>query len=221
MVPTMIEIRKQPLAELVASIISMILGSIRAHGLRGLKDLPMMIMFAFQLRAMAREFDELMAAFKAGTLPPVPTAPEPAPLEWQAECAQLPATPRVAARSNPGNRHRQPRAVQPVAPAEDVGNDLPRVPRTARMPRRCRRMLAVVLPLGVFAPRLRYLLPSPRDRPARKIRFAPAGIRLSNSLRYRNKIYGSATGIPRTSPLPSPSPRACRSAEDAARTGQV
>jgi hypothetical protein len=103
----MTEIRKHPLAELVASIISVILGSIRARGLRGrglrgLKDLPMMIMFAFQLRAMAREFDALFAAFKAGTLPPVPPAPEPEPV-W---LDPLPASVRPAAAPRPAARPR-------------------------------------------------------------------------------------------------------------------
>src|SRR5580704_11283256 len=125
--------RPQDLAEAVAGIVSMIiemmLGLLRARGLRGLLELPAHFRLALELRRMAKDFADLFAAFKAGTLPVPPAAPEPAAQVWPAEPAQSPVTPRVAMRPDPANRHRQP-AARPSAPAEAAGADRPRAPRT-------------------------------------------------------------------------------------------
>ena len=76
--------RTQDLTEAFAHIIKMMLASIRAQGLRGLIHLPMLIRFGLELRRVGREFAALMAAFKAGTLPPPPPAPPLAPWITQA-----------------------------------------------------------------------------------------------------------------------------------------
>ena len=62
----------------------MILGLLRAQGLRGLLQLPTLWLVSRELRRMAAQFCSLLDAFRAGTLPPAPpyTAPparEPAP----------------------------------------------------------------------------------------------------------------------------------------------
>jgi hypothetical protein len=63
------------LTEAFASIIAMMLRMIRAHGVRGLIHLPMLLLFALQLCRIGKEFAALVAAFEAGTLPLPPRAP--------------------------------------------------------------------------------------------------------------------------------------------------
>src|SRR5271156_921850 len=105
--------RTQDLREAFASIISMILGLLRAHGLRGLLPLPTLWMVAREIRRIGEELVALYDAFKAGTLPPVPApAPWPAPQQPQAAPTQPPATPRASARPA-ALRVRRPRP-QPV-----------------------------------------------------------------------------------------------------------
>jgi hypothetical protein len=117
------ETRTPPLAVFVASIIEMMLASIRARGLRGLKDLPMVWLVARRLRRFGREFAALMAAFKAGTLPP--PAPWTAPPDQEAASAQSPEPPRPVVRPDPGNRDRQQPAPRAAAPAEAAAADRP------------------------------------------------------------------------------------------------
>ena len=87
----------QDLREAVASIISMMLGLLRAQGWRGLLHLPEIVMGTVfpPLRSIGKRFAALMDAYAAGILPVAPpftTAPDP-----QAAPAQPPATPRVRA----------------------------------------------------------------------------------------------------------------------------
>jgi len=122
--------RTQDLTEAFAHIIKMMLASIRAQGLRGLIHLPMLIRFGLELRRVGREFAALMAAFKAGTLPPPPPAPPPAPWtdppDQEAACACSPGAPRPAARPDPAARDRQRLAERPSLPAADAEPDRPR-----------------------------------------------------------------------------------------------
>src|SRR5580704_8977304 len=104
------EPRKQHLSEAVAGLIStivkMMLGLLRARGLRGLLELPALFRFVRDLRRLAEEFATLFAAFKAGTLPlplaapaslPVPESlPVPASLPVQ-ESPRPAAAPRARA----------------------------------------------------------------------------------------------------------------------------
>jgi len=113
------DIRTQDLGEAFNSIISMMLAMLRARGLRGLLDLPNMIISAIYLRRLGREFAALVASFKAGTPPPVAPASAPWP-QLQAAPAQ-PALAVAATRAQPRLAPRAPRArarsaaPQPVA----------------------------------------------------------------------------------------------------------
>ena len=93
----------QRLTEAFASIISMMLGMIRAQGWRSLLNLPELWLTARQLRRFGEEFAALMATlmadFKAGRL--VPPAPSAVPPEQEATYAALPESPRPAARARP------------------------------------------------------------------------------------------------------------------------
>src|ERR1700691_5989757 len=92
----------QDLREAFASLISMMLGLLRAHGLRGLIHLPAMWLAAREIRRLGEELTAPYDASKAGTLPPVPPpsiAPHP------------PATPCASARAAT-LRHRRPRPSQ-------------------------------------------------------------------------------------------------------------
>jgi hypothetical protein len=133
--------RPQDLAEAVAGMVSMIIGTmlglLRARGLRGLLELPAHFRLALELRRMAKDFVALFEAFRNRTLPPLPPAPAPAPQEWQPAPAQPPATPRVAARPAPATRRRQP-PVRQSAPCEAAAVGAAR-PRAPRMPPACRR----------------------------------------------------------------------------------
>ena len=106
----------QDLREAFASIIPMILGLLRAHGVRGLIHLPMLWMISRELRRIAREFTDMFAAWQSGTLsPPATPAPLPAPQQRPAPSAQPVAMPRVPAR--PASRSPRRRSSQP-APAK-------------------------------------------------------------------------------------------------------
>ena len=102
---------RKPLSEafagLIAMIIAMIPGLLRARGLRGLLELPTHLRLALELRRMAEEFVALFAAFQAGTLPPLPPATTPA--ERQDTHAQS-ADPARPAKATRPYRARQPRA---------------------------------------------------------------------------------------------------------------
>jgi hypothetical protein len=94
--------RTQDLREAFSSIITMMLGLLRAQGLRGLLQLPTLWLVSREMRRLADAFCELFAAFQAGTLPPA--APVPAPQPRQSAPARAPAPARPAAA-----RHRRPR----------------------------------------------------------------------------------------------------------------
>jgi hypothetical protein len=68
----------QDLGEAFASIISMMLGVLRAQGLRGLIHLPEIVLVVFLLRSISKRFAALMAAHAAGTLL-LPATPAPSP----------------------------------------------------------------------------------------------------------------------------------------------
>ena len=76
--------RNQDLREAFSSIISMILGLLHAHGLRGLLHLRTIWLFSRELRRLADEFVALFEAFQAGTLPlpAPPIAARKPPFDW-------------------------------------------------------------------------------------------------------------------------------------------
>src|SRR5580704_2279701 len=123
--------RKQHLSEavsgLISKIVGMMLGLLRARGLRGLLELPALFRFVFELRRLSQEFVTLFAAFKAGTRTPVAPAPEAAP-----EPAHPSAAPRRA--QHPRARTRAPRARRAR-------------PRIACIPRPCFGTPAPIAPL--------------------------------------------------------------------------
>src|ERR1700685_1477322 len=104
----------QDLREAFASIISMMLGLLRAQGLRGLLHLPEIVLVVFLLRSIGKRFAALMDAHAAAALPVASLAPGAAPPYGPAACSRRAATPRPAARPA-APRHRRPRS-QP-APA--------------------------------------------------------------------------------------------------------
>ena len=69
--------KPQDLREAFASLISMMLGLLRAQGLRGLMYLPAMWRAAREIRRLGEEFVALYAAWQAGTLPPPRAPPRP------------------------------------------------------------------------------------------------------------------------------------------------
>jgi len=164
--------RTQDLSEAFASIIKMMLVAIRAQGLRSLKHLPMLIMVALELRRVGKEFAAIMAAFRAGTLPPPHPAPAPwcAPPDEEAACACSSGAPRPTARPDPAAGDRQRLAERPSPPAADAEPDRVRAAdgacsaaalphaggQAAVRPRPSRRTpdpFAVLgLPAGVIAP---------------------------------------------------------------------
>src|SRR5580693_7108714 len=100
--------RIQDLTEAFASIISVMLGLLRAHGVRGLIHLPAVWIATREIKRIAEAFTELFAAWSAGLLDAT-AAPRTAPQTGQAARPQPAATPRVAApRSAP--RYRRPHA---------------------------------------------------------------------------------------------------------------
>jgi hypothetical protein len=107
------EPRKHTLSEAVAGMVSMIieimLGLLRARGLRGLLELPAYFRLALELRRMGEDFTALFEAFKAGTLPPPP--PEPVdswPLQESA-CPRAPAKPSASVRARAPSHAAHPR----------------------------------------------------------------------------------------------------------------
>ena len=124
---------------LVAFIIAMIPALIRARGLRALLELPAYVRLARELYRMEKEFLTLLAAFKAGTLPPVPPAPTPAiePEPWTAgptEAAIAPEPRLIEARPAPA-RPRRPASKRAVAPRAPVA---PKPPAISRRPSHAR-----------------------------------------------------------------------------------
>ena len=115
--------RLQNLAESFNSIIAMMLAAIRARGLRGLIDLPKLILFGLYLRRIGKEFAALIASLDAGTL--LSPAPWTAPPDRQAAPAQ-PAGPASA------DRVQQLPAVHPAVPAIVDGADRARPAPAAR-----------------------------------------------------------------------------------------
>src|SRR5580704_14178602 len=109
----------EAVAGLISTIVGMMLGLLRARGLRGLLELPTLFRFVRDLRRLAEEFSTLFAAFKAGTRTPVAPAPEPAPQEWQPAPARATRTPRVAARPDPEDRARHRQAAPAADPEPD------------------------------------------------------------------------------------------------------
>src|ERR1700728_5211674 len=98
----------QDLREAFASIISMMLGLLRAQGWRGLLHLPEIVLVVFLLRSISKRFAALMEAHAAGTLP-LP-APGTAPPQWPAVYSEAAAAPRVRARTTASlGRPRRPR----------------------------------------------------------------------------------------------------------------
>jgi hypothetical protein len=123
--------RFQHLAGAFNSIIKMMLAMIRARGLRGLIDLPKMILLALYLRRIGKEFAALIASLDAGALAPPTAAPWPTQQGTPAQPAE------------PGSAHcdRQPPAVRPAAPAKahrarpTAAATPPRRTRTPQVPR--------------------------------------------------------------------------------------
>ena len=89
----------QRLTEAFASIISMMLGMIRAQGWRSLLNLPKLWLTARYLRRLGQEFAALMANFKSGLLVLPPPAPCTALPEQEVAYAASPETPRPATRA--------------------------------------------------------------------------------------------------------------------------
>jgi hypothetical protein len=96
------EKRIQHLTEAFASIISMMLGMLRAHGWRCLLHLPEIWLTARYLRRLGEQFAAVLADLKAGrlVLPPAPV-PCAAPPEQEVAYAASPEAPRPAARARP------------------------------------------------------------------------------------------------------------------------
>jgi hypothetical protein len=125
MTPTPRTTNPQDLREAFTSIISMILGLLRAHGLRGLLHLRTMWLFSRQLRRLAEEFCDLFAAFQAGTLPPSALASTPTPEPWPASQDRQPAPAQTAATPCRSARPATPRhncssQPAPAQPARDI-----------------------------------------------------------------------------------------------------
>jgi hypothetical protein len=121
----------QRLTEAFASIISMMLGMIRAQGWRSLLNLPELWLTARYLRRLGQEFAALMADFKSGLLVLPPLVPVPcadAP-EQEVAYAASPETPRLATR--PASRDRQRPAVRRSPPADYAEPDRPRAASSA------------------------------------------------------------------------------------------
>ena len=143
--------RFQHLADAFDSIISMMLAALRARGLRGLLDLPNMIMTAIFLRRLGREFAALIASLgDLALLPPAPVAPPPPPA-----CTQPDPAPRARPRAPAprGARRRRPKpAAQPIP---------------ASRPPKALRHRAFAWPRRAPAPRATLRLPSSLHETAR------------------------------------------------------
>ena len=113
----------QDLREAVASIISMMLGLLRAQGWRGLLHLPEIVMVVFLLRSIGKRFAALMDAHAAG----LPVAPPPA-MAPPPEPAYGTATPRIRARAS-GPRQSRRAGRQPARPQPARSTRVRTVPR--------------------------------------------------------------------------------------------
>src|SRR5579863_9668279 len=104
------EKRLQHLTEAFASVISMMLGMLRAHGWRCVLHLPEIWQTARQLRRFGEQLAALMATlmadFKAGRLVIPPPAPWPDPPDQEFAYAASPETPRPATPRAPASRAR-------------------------------------------------------------------------------------------------------------------
>jgi hypothetical protein len=147
---------RKPLSEafagLIAMLIAMIPGLIRARGLRGLLELPAQIRFALQLRRMCKEFTALLSAFAAGTLPPIP--PAPAPESWTAPpvaSAPPPAAASRAVRARAPARAARPDASLCEAEAASLQRSQARA-TMVRIPHQSRRMPAAIAPRRALPP---------------------------------------------------------------------
>jgi hypothetical protein len=140
----------QNLSDAFGRIITMILAEVRARGWRRLKGLPKIWLTVMVFRRYGEALVALMAAYRAGKLPPAPPvpvpAPEPAPwidvTEWQEAFAQPAAPRRAVARSVPAARARR-------RPAE-LAAALPRAARRAAV--RPWPALRTPHPVAVLAP---------------------------------------------------------------------
>ena len=123
------EKRLQHLTEAFASVISMMLGMLRAHGWRCVLHLPEIWRTARQLRRFGEQFAALMATLmadlKAGRLVIPPPAPWPDPPEQDFAYADSPAAPRPATRPDPACRARSRPAERPSPPAAYAEPDCP------------------------------------------------------------------------------------------------
>jgi hypothetical protein len=126
------DIRSQDLSEAFASIIEMMLRTIRVHRFRRLIYLPILWLIGMQLRRIGKEFAALTAAHKAGTLRP--PAPLIAPEDQKAACAQPEAIPGPPARPDPEDVDQQPPAVPaPTKPVRAPVGAGPRAPDPDRL----------------------------------------------------------------------------------------
>jgi len=110
------EHRVQHLADAFNSIISMMLAALRARGLRGLLDLPNMIITAIYLRRLGREFAALVASLASIDLSALPTQVAAAPVQPVSTpgAQPRPLARRPRARSGARRAHR-PASAHPVA----------------------------------------------------------------------------------------------------------
>ena len=124
------EKRLQHLTEAFASVISMMLGMLRAHGWRCVLHLPEIWRTARQLRRFGEQFAALMATLmadlKAGRLVIPEPAPWPDPPEQECAYAASPAAPRLAAPRAPASRARPRPAIRPSPPPTYAEPDRPR-----------------------------------------------------------------------------------------------
>ena len=188
---TMNHTRSQDLREAVASIISMMLGLLRAHGLRGLLHLPTLWLVSREIRRIGERFNALFAALQAGTLTlplpaPVPTMPERQPAYSPRPRTPPPRAPppRAPPPRAPPQRHAYAHVPLPRAAAISA-NACPRNPRARCVRASCR------LPHAENRSRLRSAW-STRP-PCKKIPFRPRRLRTANSLRYRNETHSTVT----------------------------
>ena len=187
MIVSMKQTRTQDLREAFSSIISMILGLLRAQGWRGLLHLPTLWLVSRELRRMGAEFCALLDAFRAGTLPPAPapwTYDEPQ--ESQAAPAEPAATPRVRARVAAPRRPSQPAPAKPARAGSTRTRAVPRPANPQSDPR-------------IARPSSRR--PGPRDLVAKKIRLG----RLALARPFRSDIetmpLARHSGTPHTGPI--------------------
>jgi len=161
--------RTQDLREAFSSIITMMLGLLRARGLRGLLQLPTLWLVSRELRRMAERFNALLDAFRAGTLPPVAppiTAPDRGP-------APAPSA-RVATRSAaPRGPRTRPARIEPARASRRVRAPYRDHPTPNLLP----------APLGIVRATAEQKNPS-----------WPPCLRMSNSLRIRNVLGNRQSG---------------------------